>query len=81
MDTYGVILMKKGNLTEAEKILNKAIEKSPTNLEIQFHLSQVLVKTKKIKAAKTILNQLLSQNIPFPEQQEAKKLLKELQSH
>lgn len=81
MDTYGVILMEKGNLAEAEKILNKAIKKSPTDLEIQFHLSQVLAKAKKIEAAKTLLNRLLSQNNSFPQRQEAKKLLEQLQSH
>jgi len=73
--------MEKGNLAEAEKILNKAIKKSPTDLEIQFHLSQVLAKAKKIEAAKTLLNRLLSQNNSFPQRQEAKKLLEQLQSH
>ncbi|NOR69489.1 MAG: tetratricopeptide repeat protein [Methylomarinum sp.] len=81
MDTYGTILLKKGLYIKAEEMLNKAIAKAPTNLSIQFHLSQVLVELKKDKTAKILLNKLINTNKPFAEQQEAKKLLEQLESH
>ncbi|AKH19105.1 XrtA/PEP-CTERM system TPR-repeat protein PrsT [Sedimenticola thiotaurini] len=60
VDTYGWILVQRGELSEGSQILKQAAELSPKNQEIAYHLGYALHKLGKQAEAKTILNRAIA---------------------
>jgi Tfp pilus assembly protein PilF len=67
LDTYGWILYKMGNLTEAHKYVKKSLEIDNENTEVLKHMGDILVKMKKNKKAEEFYQKALSLD---PENQE-----------
>ncbi len=59
-DTYGVILLKKGALTEAEDAIQKALALRPNSAVLMLHLALVYEKMDKDEEAQKIANDLLT---------------------
>jgi Flp pilus assembly protein TadD len=78
MDTLGWMLVEQGNTTRAVPLLQKASGLSPDSPEIRYHLAVSLHKSGDKQGARKELNQLLAQNKPFPQIEEARALLKML---
>ena len=77
-DTYGYILFQQGETEKAVKIIEAAAIKAPMAKDIQYHLAKVYSQTGKQKQAKEILIKILQDAKPFPEQENARELLKQL---
>ncbi len=78
MDTYGWVLYKNKKKVESLTVLRKAAGMAPMNLEIQYHLAQVLVEVGQKDEAKKILGSIIGGTAQFASIQEAKSLLKKL---
>jgi putative PEP-CTERM system TPR-repeat lipoprotein len=78
MDTLGWMLVEQGNTTRGVPLLQKASGLSPDSPEIRYHLAVSLHKSGDKQGARKELNQLLAQNKPFPQIEEARALLKML---
>ena len=59
-DTYGWILLKKGNKKKGLELLTKAHESEPDVNEIKYHYAIALYETGNKKEAKVLLSQLKS---------------------
>jgi len=79
MDTLGVILLKKGQGREALALFRKAIDRTPDDPGVRFHLAQAMARTGDVAEARRQLSDLLSKNQPFAERKAAESLLLELE--
>lgn len=75
MDTLGVLLVKRGQTTEALKHLKKAYKKAPANPDIGYHLAQAWVQKGNNNNARQILTQILQNSAEFASRQAAEALL------
>jgi cellulose synthase operon protein C len=73
-DTYGLIALEQGKLTEALPLLKSAAAKAPRNAEIRLHYAQALSKKGDVAGAREEAKQAL-QNNPDPEIKAAAELL------
>jgi putative PEP-CTERM system TPR-repeat lipoprotein len=78
MDTLGWMLVEQGNTARGLPLLQKASGLSPDSPEIRYHLAVTLHKSGDKQGARKELNQLLAQNKPFAQIEEARALLKTL---
>jgi putative PEP-CTERM system TPR-repeat lipoprotein len=78
IDTLGWLLVEQGNTARALPLLQKASSMAPNATEIRYHLAVGLQKAGDKQGARKELDKLLSSNKPFPEQEEARALLKSL---
>ncbi len=78
MDTLGWMLVEQGNTARGLPLLQKAIVLAPDSPEIRYHLAVSLHKSGDQQGARKELNQLLAQNKPFAQMEEARALLKTL---
>ena len=78
LDTYAMILLRKGNPGEAVDKLNKALQHAPGDAGISLHLAQALRAAGQPEKARQVLKGLLAQKTPFPQRQEAQDLLTKL---
>jgi putative PEP-CTERM system TPR-repeat lipoprotein len=78
MDTLGWMLIEQGNTTRGLPLLQKASGLAPDAPEIRYHLAVGLHKSGDKQGARKELDQLLAQNKPFPQAEEARALLKTL---
>jgi putative PEP-CTERM system TPR-repeat lipoprotein len=78
MDTLGWMLLEQGNTTRAVPLLQKATGLAPNSPEIRYHLAVGLHKSGDKQGARKELNQLLAENKPFAQIEEARALLKTL---
>ncbi len=77
-DTFGWILVEQGQAARAVEILRKAAATTPENAEIGYHYAVALSKTGDKAAARKQLEAILSPGKAFPQQEQAKALLKQL---
>ncbi|MHB1332334.1 MAG: XrtA/PEP-CTERM system TPR-repeat protein PrsT [Sulfuriferula sp.] len=80
MDTLAVILTSQGKPQRALQLLKQAQSKDPKNAQINFHYAQALAKSGDTIQARMELERLLSSGSAFPEQTEARTLLKQLKN-
>ncbi len=58
LDTFGTLLIKKGDLTQGVANLRKAVQLEPTQADIRLHLAKALIKTGDKAGARTELDAL-----------------------
>ncbi|HSY29915.1 MAG TPA: tetratricopeptide repeat protein, partial [Burkholderiaceae bacterium] len=78
MDTLGWILIEQGDTTRGLPLLKKAATLAPTAMDIHYHLASGLVKSGDKANARQELEQLLASGKKFPEEADARALLKQL---
>jgi putative PEP-CTERM system TPR-repeat lipoprotein len=76
LDTAGWMLVEQGNTARGLPLLQKAVGLAPQSTELRFHLAAALNKSGDKLAARKELEKLLADNKPFPQQDEARSLLK-----
>lgn len=79
LDTLGWILIEQGNTDRGLPLLQKAVSLAPTAPEIRYHLALGLIKTDDKSRARKELEQLLSTSKNFPNIDDARALLKQMQ--
>lgn len=77
-DTLGWILVEQGQTARGVEVLRKAVASAPENAEIGYHYAVALSKAGDNAAARKHLESLLSSGKAFPQQEQAKALLKQL---
>lgn len=75
MDTLALLLMDKGDLPEARKLLDVALQATPNAAVLHLHLAQVQAKGGDKAAARATLEKLLEAQARFAERAEAEALL------
>jgi putative PEP-CTERM system TPR-repeat lipoprotein len=76
--SLGWVLVEQGNVARGLELLRKASLQAPDNPEIRYHLAVALARSGEKAKARDELEGLLSGNKKFPEQDEARSLLKQL---
>ena len=79
LDTLGWILVRQGQAARGIKLLQQALSKTPDAAEIQFHLASAYAKSGDRVRAQRELERLLTSGVAFPQEQEARSMLKQLQ--
>jgi len=77
-DTLGWILVEQGQAARAVGLLRKAAESAPKSGEIGYHYAVALAKNGDKAAARKQLEAVLASGQAFPQQEQAKALLKQL---
>lgn len=77
-DTYGVILVKQGDLKKGVEILQKASQMAPSVYDIKYHLANAYALQGNNNQAITLLNLIVKSEQSFPEKESAVKLLDQL---
>ena len=75
LDTLGWILVEKGDAERGTALLHKAVTAVPEAAEIRYHYAVGLFKSGNEAEARQELEKLLDSDKPFPQRDEAKKLL------
>lgn len=79
MDTLGWLLVQKGQSERGIRMLQAALSKAPGAAEIQYHLALSYNKAGDRAKARRELERLVASGLAFPQEQEARTLLKQLQ--
>ena len=78
-DTYGWILLKNKRVTEALPVLERAANGSKAPPEIRYHYAAALAEAGQRDRALQIVREVTASDASFPEAEDAKRLLAELQ--
>jgi tetratricopeptide (TPR) repeat protein len=73
LDTLGFVKLRQGAAEEAVGVFERALSRQPEYATARYHLALALIEKGEPAAARQALEQALSK--PFPEQQEARKVL------
>ncbi|MHB9101468.1 MAG: XrtA/PEP-CTERM system TPR-repeat protein PrsT, partial [Sulfuricella sp.] len=76
-DTLGWILFEQGKTARAVELLQKAVSLAPKNPEIGYHYAVALAKAGDKQKARKQIEAVLASGLSFPQQDEAKALLKQ----
>lgn len=79
VDTYGWIMLRKGNVEQAVGLLTKATGAAPENPDIRYHFASALAKAGDNPGAVRALETLLASDAVFPSRLDAELLLQELE--
>ena len=80
MDTLGWILVRQKQTARGIKLLQQALTKAPDAAEIQYHLAAAYAQSGDTVRARGELERLLANGLAFPQEAEARALLKQLQA-
>jgi putative PEP-CTERM system TPR-repeat lipoprotein len=80
MDTLGWILVQQKQTARGIKLLQQALNKAPDAAEIQYHLAAAYAQSGDTVRARGELERLLANGLAFPQEAEARALLKQLQA-
>ena len=78
LDTYGVLLLEKGDTARGLAMLQKAVAAAPDEANIRFNLARALIKDGQKEAAKNELKTLAKLGDKFAGQAEVAKLMQTL---
>ena len=78
LDTYGWLLLQKGEVKRAVEVLTAAVERAPKNPEIRLHLAKALVAATDNAAARKEIEALLRLDTGVQQRAEAQAILKGL---
>jgi Flp pilus assembly protein TadD len=79
MDTLGTLLVEQNQVERGLQLLREASRKAPQDPAIRYHLAQALARSGNTQEAQTLVSQLLQDQKPFAEREEAQALLRQLQ--
>ena len=77
-DTYGWIMLRKGNTEQAVELLGKALAGALENRDIRYHFASALANSGDDQSVIRELETILSKEASFPSRAEAASLLDEL---
>jgi len=77
-DTYGWLLVEKGELGKGITTLQKAVELAPKSQDIRYHLAQAFVRNGDQAKAVVELERILASGVKFQQESEAAALLKSI---
>jgi Flp pilus assembly protein TadD len=78
LDTYGMLLLQKGDKAKAVRVLRRAVEARPKSPTLRFHLAQALAEKGEKEEARGQLGPVLESKVAFPKREEAQALLERL---
>ncbi len=78
-DTYGWLLVQNEQVERGLRVLQRAVQESPTNGDIRYHLAASLAKAGERESARAELEALLASGQNFAEHPKAEQLLEELE--
>ncbi len=81
LDTLAMIELGQGQTAKSVKLLKRAVEFAPQYKPAQYHLAIAMDKANQPADARRILQDLLADPRPFPDQQDAKALFDKLSAH
>ena len=77
-DTLAQILLDQGDVKQAVRLLERAVEQAPNDLQIRYHWAQALARNGERAVAQRELERILGTGKPFAGDDEARALLEEL---
>ena len=78
LDTYGMLLLKKGDIERGHRMIQKAAERSPNDPTIQLHLGRALMEQEQFAKARTILSAVVEKAPNTESANDAKALLRSI---
>jgi putative PEP-CTERM system TPR-repeat lipoprotein len=81
LDTYGTLLLKKGNLQRGSRLIEQAAQRAPGNLEIQLNFGRILVRQQRYADARQIVATVLEKSKDEKTTEQAKALLATIQAN
>lgn len=61
LDTLGMLLLERGDVTRASRFVSEAAERAPDDLQIRLHLGRVLIRQNRLDEARKVLNTLIEE--------------------
>jgi len=78
LDTYGMLLLKKGDAPRGHRMIHRAAERLPEDLTIQLHLGRALLEQEQFAKAQAVLSALVEKAPDAQSANEAKVLLQSI---